>query len=70
MHLTIETDRENDGRWIAEVVGLPGVLAYGSTRDDAIKRVKAVALHTLADMVEQNEPLPDINMDDVFAVRV
>jgi len=42
--LTIEVDREEDGRWIAEVLELPGVLAYGSTEAEAVSRVKATAL--------------------------
>jgi predicted RNase H-like HicB family nuclease len=51
----IETDREDDGRWIAEAVGLPGVLAYGNTRDEAIRYVEALALRVIADRVESNE---------------
>ena len=50
---SVEFDRENDGRWIAEVPTLPGVLAYGSTKQDAFRRVSAVALRTLADKVER-----------------
>ena len=48
----VELDREDDGRWIAEVVELPGVLAYGATREEAIKRVKALSLRVLADRIE------------------
>jgi predicted RNase H-like HicB family nuclease len=47
--LVIELDREEDGRWIAEVSGLPGVMVYGQTRDEALARVEALALRTLAD---------------------
>jgi predicted RNase H-like HicB family nuclease len=43
MNLTVETEREEDGRWIAEVPDLPGVLAYGKTRDEAIARAEALA---------------------------
>jgi predicted RNase H-like HicB family nuclease len=43
----IETDREEDGRWIAEIPDLPGVMAYGTTRDDAIRSVEALALRVL-----------------------
>ncbi len=50
---TVEFDREEDGRWIAEIPKLPGVLAYGTTRRDALRRVSAVALRTLADTIEQ-----------------
>ena len=51
--LKVEFDREEDGRWIAEVPKLPGVLAYGTTKREALQRVYAVALRTLADSVEQ-----------------
>lgn len=58
-HLAVEFDREDDGRWIAEVPTLPGVLAYGTTKRDALRRVSAVALRTLADKVEQGKtPAP------------
>jgi predicted RNase H-like HicB family nuclease len=57
--LAVEFDREEDGRWIAEVPTLPGVLAYGATKQDALRRVSAVALRTLADKVEQGKtPAP------------
>lgn len=49
----VEFDREDDGRWIAEVRKLPGVMAYGATKREARMRVYAVALRTLADKVEQ-----------------
>ncbi|OGG53908.1 hypothetical protein A2851_03320 [Candidatus Kaiserbacteria bacterium RIFCSPHIGHO2_01_FULL_53_29] len=51
--LAVEFDREVDGRWIAEVPKLPGVMAYGATKREALQRVYAVALRTLADSVEQ-----------------
>ena len=44
--LQVETEREDDGRWIAEVVELPGVMAYGATRDEAVERAKALCLRT------------------------
>jgi predicted RNase H-like HicB family nuclease len=44
----IETDREEDGRWIAEIMELPGVLAYGASREDAIRSAEALALRVLA----------------------
>lgn len=47
--LAIETEQEDDGRWIAEVPSLPGVMVYGLTRDEAITRVTALALRVLAD---------------------
>ena len=60
MHLTVETAREEDGRWIAEVRDLAGVLAYGETRDQAIARAEALALRVLADRLEQAEAGPDL----------
>ena len=55
MKLTIETERETDGRWIAEVPELPGVLAYGATRDEASVRAEALALRVLADRLDRGE---------------
>ena len=49
---SIEFDREDDGRWIAEIPKLPGVMAYGKTKRDALQRVYAIALRTLADTIE------------------
>jgi predicted RNase H-like HicB family nuclease len=49
MDLTIEIEQEEDGRWIAEVIGLPGVLAYGKTQNDAVTRAQVLALRVLAD---------------------
>lgn len=49
MILTVEFAREEDGRWIADVVDLPGVMAYGATREQAVAAVKALALRVLAD---------------------
>jgi predicted RNase H-like HicB family nuclease len=55
MDLVIELDREEDGRWIAEIATLAGVLAYGVSRDEAIRTVKALALRVLADRLEHGE---------------
>lgn len=55
MKLTIEVEREDDGRWIAEVPELPGVMVYGETRDEAIRRVQVLALRVLADRLEHGE---------------
>jgi predicted RNase H-like HicB family nuclease len=55
MDLAIEFEQEEDGRWIAEITDLPGVLAYGQNREDAAVRVKALALRTLADQIEHGE---------------
>jgi predicted RNase H-like HicB family nuclease len=51
----VELDGEDDGRWIAEVPDLSGVLCYGATRDEAISRVQALALHVLAERLEHRE---------------
>ncbi len=51
-------EREHDGRWIAEISKLPGVLAYGVTKTEARQKVYAVALRTLADRVEQSDRTP------------
>ncbi len=66
MPLTIEIEREDDGRWIAEVPDLPGVLTYGQTRQEAIERAQALSLRVLADRLEHGEPVPE--MGQVFAV--
>jgi len=58
MDLTIEYEQEADGRWIAEVRELPGVLSYGPTRDTAIAHVQALALRVLADRLEHDEVAP------------
>ena len=55
MVLVIETEHEVDGRWIAEVPALPGVLVYGTTEADAIQKVKALALRVIADRLENGE---------------
>ncbi len=65
--LRVEVEREDDGRWIAEVVELPGVLAYCHTRDEAIDRAQALSLRVLADRLEHGEDVPQV--DDVFAVQ-
>ena len=59
MNLRIEIEQETDGRWIAEVRDLPGVMAYGPTRDAATASVKALALRVLADRLEQGEVGPE-----------
>lgn len=51
--LRVEIDREEDGRWIAEVTQLPGVMVYGETRDQAVAKVEALALRVLAEQLEQ-----------------
>ena len=51
----IELERETDGRWIAEVIELPGVLAYGASQDEAVAKVQALALRVVADRLEHDE---------------
>jgi len=60
VYLTVETDREDDGRFIAEVPDLPGVLAYGATQAEAVARAQALALRVLADRIEHGEPTPNL----------
>lgn len=55
MDYLIETEQEADGRWIAEVVNLPGVLTYGKTRDEAIAKAQALALRVEAEKLENGE---------------
>ncbi|OGG57242.1 MAG: hypothetical protein A3F84_13240 [Candidatus Handelsmanbacteria bacterium RIFCSPLOWO2_12_FULL_64_10] len=55
MKLTIETEQEDDGRWIAEVPELSGAMVYGQTREEAIARVQALALRVLEDRIEHGE---------------
>ncbi len=55
MNLTIEIEQEKDGRFLAEVIGFPGVLAYGQTKEEAIARVQVLALRVLADKLEHGE---------------
>lgn len=58
--LSLETEQEVDGRWIAEVRNLPGVLAYGATRSEAITRAEALALRVLADRLDHGEAVPEL----------
>ena len=60
MTLMIEVEQEADGRWLAEVPSLPGVLTYGKTRTDAYARVQAFALRVLADRLEHGEAVPEL----------
>ena len=59
MTFRIEIEQEEDGRWIAEVVDLPGALAYGKTPEEAKAKVQALALRVLADRLEHGEASPD-----------
>ena len=64
--MQIEIDREDDGQWIAEVPDLPGVMVYGKSREEAISKVKALALRVLADRLDNGEEIPELRA--VFAV--
>lgn len=66
MPLTIEVEQEEDGRWLAEVPDLPGVLSYGQTRQEAIERAQVLSLRVLADRLDHGEPVPQVS--GVFAV--
>ncbi|MGH8527724.1 MAG: type II toxin-antitoxin system HicB family antitoxin [Gammaproteobacteria bacterium] len=59
MNLDIESECEEDGRWLAEVPLLPGVLAYGTTRDEAVARAQVLALRVLAERLEHSESEPE-----------
>ena len=58
MTFDIDIEREADGRWIAEVAALPGVITYGASREEAIARVQALALRVLAERLEHGETKP------------
>ena len=58
MLFTLEVEREDDGRWLAEVVQLPGALAYGATPDEAMAKAEALALRALAERLEHSEAGP------------
>jgi predicted RNase H-like HicB family nuclease len=56
----VETEREDDGRWLAEVLELPGVLAYGDSPQMAVAKVQALALRVIAERLEHGEAGPDL----------
>ena len=56
----VETEQETDGRWLAEVVELPGVLAYGNRQEEAVSRVQALALRVVAERLEHGETGPEL----------
>ena len=58
MHFTLECEREDDGRWLAEVSQLPGVLAYGASANEAMARAEVLALRVLAERLEHGEAQP------------
>jgi predicted RNase H-like HicB family nuclease len=58
LRFIIETELENDGRWIAEIPQVPGALAYGATKEEAINKAYAIALRSVADDVEHSDKAP------------
>ena len=64
--MKIEIEREDDGRWIAEVPDLAGVMVYGKTREEALAKVQSLALRVIADRLDHGEGIPEL--DELFAV--
>jgi predicted RNase H-like HicB family nuclease len=64
--MRVEVEQEVDGRWIAEVPELPGAMAYGATKADAVTKVQALVLRSLADKIEHGEAAPGLSQ--VFTV--
>jgi len=64
--MKIEIEREEDGRWIAEIPDLPGVMVYGDSWNEAISKAEALALRVLADRLEHGEEIPELK--EMFAV--
>ncbi|HEY7335728.1 MAG TPA: type II toxin-antitoxin system HicB family antitoxin [Bryobacteraceae bacterium] len=60
--IPITVGREEDGRWWADIESMPGVMTYGTTRDDAIEAVRALALRVAADCIEHGEQVPELFM--------
>ena len=66
VQLRIEIEHEEDGRWIAEIITIPGALCYGTTREEAIYRVESLVLRVLADKIEHGEATPELS--EVFTI--
>ena len=64
--MKIQIEREEDGRWIAEIPDLPGVVVYGDSQNEAISKAEALALRVLADRLENGEEIPELK--EVFAI--
>jgi predicted RNase H-like HicB family nuclease len=64
--MNIEIEIEDDGRWIAEIPDLPGVMGYGLSKEEAIAKVETLALRVLADRLEHGEAIPELH--ELFAV--
>jgi predicted RNase H-like HicB family nuclease len=70
MSFKIELEQEEDGRWIAEIPSLPGVMVYGATRDEALHKVMALAFRVLADQAEEDTSTPNDKFTPFFCHRV
>jgi predicted RNase H-like HicB family nuclease len=66
--MRVEVEQEQDGRWIAEVIVIPGAMAYGTSRQEAVAKVEALVLRILADKVEHGEDTPQLAQ--VFSVAI
>ena len=66
--MRVEVEQEQDGRWIAEIASIPGAMAYGATKAEAVAKVEALVLRILADKVEHGEATPQLAQ--VFSVAV
>lgn len=64
--MNVEVEIEDDGRWIAEIPELPGVMAYGTDQIEAIQKTEALALRVIADRIEHGERFPEL--DQLFKV--
>ena len=64
--MKIEVEKESDGRWLAEIPDLPGVMAYGASKSDAVAKAETLALRVIADRMEHGETVPEL--DELFAV--
>ena len=64
--MKVVIEREEDGRWLAEVPDLPGVMAYGQTREEAVFKAEALALRVIADRLDHGESIPELT--ELFAV--
>jgi predicted RNase H-like HicB family nuclease len=67
VNLTIDLDREDDGRWIAEAIELPGVMCYGQTRDEAVSKTEHLAIEVIADRIAHHE-LPSSALSVSFTI--
>lgn len=67
--MKIEIEQEEDGRWIAEIPNLSGVMAYGKSREEAIANVESLALRVIADRLEHGEDVPDLTLTKTYSAE-